>query len=91
MTFRWREFRVLDGQLVMLVGIEIRELIDTIQYIGNELFQKNARGHANLPTQSTGNGASEFVDVRIPNFGCDAIWGTGVHGVDVADFPTNFA
>lgn len=34
-AFRWGEFRVLDRQFVMLMGVEVGELVDAVQDIGH--------------------------------------------------------
>jgi hypothetical protein len=47
-TLGRREFRVLDCQLVVLMGIKFWKLIDAIQNIGDQLFEEDPRGYADL-------------------------------------------
>ena len=53
----------------MLMGVKVGKLVDTVQDVGHQLLQEDARSHANFSSQSTGNGTGKFIDVCVTRLG----------------------
>ena len=60
-----RQFGLSDGQGIVLPWVEVRELVNAVQHIGDQLLQKNPRGYADFAAQAAGHGLGQIPDVAV--------------------------
>ena len=55
----------MQGQGVVPARVEVLELVDAVEDVGDQLAQKQARRDADLAAERAGDGAGQLVEVGV--------------------------
>src|SRR5947209_5169824 len=90
-AFDLGEFAINDGEPVVARGVEVDELIDTVEHIAHELLEEHARCDAYLAAELAGDGAGQELDIRVVATRSNPFRVASTGRVEIADATTDFA
>src|SRR5437868_1954871 len=73
----------------MSTRVEIRKLVDPVQYIGNQLLEEDTGRHSDLATELPRHGVGQLRDIIVIAQQVNTLLRTGMLAVDVSNLAAN--